>query len=372
MSFPKQHKFYLHGILRTLSPLHIAAPGKGHLDMADGRVKFGAHAGNDFPATLIQKMPVAVPGEGGWQYLPVISANNIMGHLRRHAAAIVCGKFLDNGEMVSPAAFNVLNCGAASGKPDAEGLTFADYQANKNHLYMGLLGGGPALMRRYVQCNNLVPKTDASAAMIEAFPHPLGIEATTHSADKLTYGWMVNHLDDLERMAHPELSHGVIKDFAQEFIERNERIKNQRDLKKEAKKDGIRAPAAEKDSTRAVFGLEFVVPLVEFPVMWQLNVNRAQLGLFLKMLERFVAHDRLGGWSRNGFGQFVLNELTLSGDLIDDEDGSAVEPIGDLIQNRALNASHPFVARTIELFEEALERTTAADLEAMLFPKLAA
>jgi CRISPR type IV-associated protein Csf2 len=367
MQSSKQYRFYVHAILRTLSPLHIAAPGKGHLDMSSGRVQYGAHSGDDFPATLIQKLPYPVPGSDETRFLPVIPANNIMGHLRRHAGTIICEKFIENGEMVTPSAFNVLMCGAASGKPDAEGLTFDDYQANKDHLYMGLLGGGPALMRRYVSCNNLAPKTEESAYSIDHFPHPLGVEPTTYRADRLTYGWMVNHLDDIERMAHPEIAHDVIQDFVQQFADRKGRIKSQRDLKKEAKKQGDRAPAQQKDSTRAVFGLEFVVPHVEFPVMWEIAGNQAQMGFFLKMLERFVANDRLGGWSRNGFGQFALNEVTLTG-----SHPATGEPIGDLIQNRSLNAGHPFIEETLGVYNEALSQTSAVGLEALLFPRLAA
>ena len=91
--------YRIHTLLRTLSPLHIAAPGPARLKMSDWEpVYYESRSSHDsLPLTMIQRLPVLNPDSTLPVKLPVIAANNIAGRLRRHAAEKVINVLMAKG-----------------------------------------------------------------------------------------------------------------------------------------------------------------------------------------------------------------------------------------------------------------------------------
>src|SRR5471032_310488 len=124
-------KMTFHAILTTLSPLHIASPESFRYVISEASgyasVKNGLEGG--IACSGIQRRRMAPGAVEGLEFgVPFIAANNIAGHLRRHASKILFDTITAKGGKVTLATYSAITCGAVTGKPDGRDLTLAEYR----------------------------------------------------------------------------------------------------------------------------------------------------------------------------------------------------------------------------------------------------
>lgn len=340
-------KYRIHGFVKITSPLHIASPLAARFDHETGRTTYGQ---NGIPCTPIQKMALPklrTSDTREWQAdCPVIPANNINGHLRRAASAIVFDSLLALGQKVKMETYSAMTCGAVTGKPDSDLVKFDEYQEARENVFLGLFGGGPRMMRRNVRVHNLFPVTEDTLAAgihsgVSRHPDLNGVENYAMSilvpnTVRPVQAWTFIRGDELRSLTDIDMQSRVIDDYMAKIQERQAAVLADRKSKDEGEEGG-------RFSTRTFTAMEFIIPGISFPMNFELDVTDAQLGLFLLALDRFAGQDRLGGWSRNGFGQFVLQKVV----LVDAQTGETVT--GELFRDDRLDrsedgAAYPFIA----------------------------
>lgn len=345
----------IHAMLRTLSPLHITSPESARLNLAEMKPIYSDSKEHP-PLNLTQKMSVLEAG-GSTRQVPVIAANNIMGRLRRHAAHHVLDAIKAKNERIKIGTYMGLQCGAVTGNPDGRDVTFDEYKETRQHPYIGLFGGGPRMMRRYVRMFNLVPYMDATVNMFGRNTHPYlddSIHKAPSDARRLTQCWILNRNDDLKELMNISQASSVIEDFEAQVSAR------QTALIASSSADN-RTEGDPRLSTRSFSAMEFVVPGVYFPVCFELEVSDAQMGLFLASLDRFCEKERIGGHSRNGFGAFSLTDVVAT-----DSKGKV---LGEgLFANSRLQLDNEFVKPYLQAWVASAQKLTAADLDRLFAP----
>jgi len=377
----------INAILKTLSPLHIAAPGDTRADPSTGRKTSDK---TKTPLISIQRMPVVNPrfspsvilqpigdetgddsesmmagiepeatetvtpkeesaapekGQDPVIQVPVVAANNIAGHLRRHAASLVIDALRARGETVSLPVYSCLQSGAWTGRPGSEDMTYGEYIKASQHPYLGLFGGGPRMMRKGFKTRDALP---ALPWLRESLRRDV-VDHAGPAADipswNLTKIAFFRRNDDLADLVGITQAQQCVTSFDSVF---------------EAYQQSILADKAEtqqaRTSTFTFSALEFVIPGVSFDCGFDLrdDLTDAQVGLFLLSLDRFAERDTLGGAVRNGFGQVVFDAVELDG-----------EPV---FSNGRLNRSNPDVQTYIAAWEDAASKMTVAELEYLFRP----
>lgn len=367
-------KCTIYTMLKLLSPLHIAAPSDLRLDPATGKTRFGASGDGTIPCTGIQRMTIVGPGttedvpaeeENGKQArnlskyrVPVIAGNNVAGRLRRQAGTLVLRALESKGESVNLSTFSVLMSGAVTGNPSGEDLTYQEYEQARKHPYFGLFGGGTKMLQRNVRVCNALPMLKVLAKDgIGVLRHPHHEQQVLDMQPfETVHAWTFRRNDDLKDLSHVELAEVTIKDFQSEFETRQARIIE--DQRKNAEGEA----KASKTSTQTFSALEFVSPGLIFDLVFELDVdNEAQIGLFLAALDNFAAEERLGGQSRNGFGQFVLQDCML---VPEDEAKiwGGTDPI-QIFDNGRLDRGLPMVSAALKAWGLAAGELKASELD---------
>lgn len=336
----------IHAFIKLRSPLHIAAPDNLRFNANNGESFHGGTGG--MACTAVQRLPV-VGADGKALPMPVIAANNMAGRLRRHGAAIILDALRAKGQKVSLPTYSILQCGAATGKPDGKPITYGEYKKTREHPYLGLFGGGPKMLRRGFRVHNALPVTTKTSELLGPLAHPAAQE---HVQDGvwLTKVWGFRRNDDLRMLAGIAQAESSIKNFVAEFEKRQALIIEE--SSKEQKEGGSKA------STFTYSAMEFVIPGVIFGFTAELDVNPAQTGLFLESLDRFAALERLGGHTRNGFGVFTLEDVR----MIDDEGREHNE----IFHDGRLNRGDPLVQKVLEEWKLAEARLDAGELESLV------
>ncbi len=344
----------IHAFLTTTTPLHISSGVQGSFDFENGRASYKSGPGLT-PCMLVQTLGIANDdSEFGSVQVPVIMANNIMGRLRRRAAAEVLGVIERKGERVKTGTYSALMCGAVSGNPDSEEPTFEEYRAARAHAYLGLFGGGPKLYRRHVHGFNAVPYTSGSRPMFARCKHP-NFDEAVHAVragqeHHLTRAVLQNRNDDLRELVNLSLASKTIENFTDEIVARQSAIIDTQKQKGAEKEKGARV------TTRSFTSFQYVIPNVVFPLCWELReVTDAQLGLFLLALDAFAHSEELGGFGRNGFGRFTLTDVAVT----DVDDALLAD---GLFQNNRLNRSQPEVSEALAAWTAESEAFTGSGL----------
>jgi len=369
-------KCTIYTMLKLLSPLHIAAPSDLRLDPSTGKTKYGTSGDGTIPCTGIQKLTIVGPGttdesvsapendngkasKNVTKYrVPVIAGNNIAGRLRRQAGTLVLRALEAKGESVNLSTFSVLMSGAVTGNPSGEDLTYHEYEQARRHPYFGLFGGGTKMLQRNVRVCNAVPMLKLLAKDglgILRHPHH-DQQALDMQPFEAVHAWTFRRNDDLKDLSHVELAEVTIKDFQAEFETRQARIIE--DQRKNAEGEA----KASKTSTQTFSAMEFVSPGLIFDLVFELDVdNEAQIGLFLAALDNFAAEERLGGQSRNGFGQFILQDCML---VPEDESRifGGTDPIS-IFDNGRLDKGLPMVSAALKAWGQAASELSAAELD---------
>lgn len=349
----------VHAFIRTQAPLHIAHPYPGGLSITLDMNRVASKAPGGFPATGIQTMPIVTPS--GSQRVPVIAGNNLAGHLRRAGAALVLESLAKRGEKVNLDTYSVLMCGAANGHPSTEDITYAEYLKASRNAYFGLFGGGPKLFRRSVRIHNALPTTPEVGELRGDLAHPAfhenvmvgRVDADTGAVRnaRLIEAWGFRRVDDLRDLAHIAEASEQVQDFEATLLARQQAILDSKVTSNEGGEKGARV------GTKAYSFIQFVPPGVVFDALFELDVETpAQIGLFLSALERFAQNDRLGGYTRNGFGAISLENVVMS---VEGEEGISI------FDGRRLRANESTVAGYLSAWASEADTMAAADLDAV-------
>lgn len=338
--------FRVHAILKTLSALHIAAPSNQRLD-TDGSVKFGTNetVPNSAPCVGIQRYALAPNAveSVALSPLPVIAANNIAGHLRRHARDIIGEALKAKGKKINLQTYSALSCGAVTGSPDMRDMSYAEYIANKDHVYIGAFGGGPRMARRRIRVHNALP---VMAELREnqltiAHPNP-GTGRPVAPNARMTGGWTFRRVDDISALGNLDLMDATIENCIEVINERQALIA--------AEKKG---DERSKYSTKSWSAFEFVLPGLDFDFTVDLmDMTPAQIGLFLKSLSAF-ANEQIGGKVVNGLGRIALIDVVMV------SNSKNKEMISDIFRNNQLDETvvKPFMdalAKELDAIDESL------------------
>lgn len=339
-------KFTLKAILKTLSPMHISSAGSFRLNIEKMTAERQSEKNSDwFPCNGIQRINMS-----GEYSVPVIPANNIAGRLRRHVAELVLKAATAQGKKVSLHAYSALMCGAVGSSPDKRALTYAEYKKSQDHPYIGLMGGGPRMLPRRVRVLNGLPLTDAVISTMENQMHPAASEHLQNNS--IVQTWTCRHNDDLMELVNVPLQEASIENYVTEIQERQNAI-----IAEKAKGD------RSKLSTFSFSALEFVVPGAHFNLGFELDVNEAQMGLFLMAIDSFASKERIGGQSRNGFGAFSLKEVILT--ATDEMTGIETVSTG-IFNNGRLNQQDTMAQPLLSAWATAAGNMDVATLEEMM------
>ena len=374
-------RYEVHAFLRLLTPMHIAFPSEAKVSSKTLK-RAGFSDPGAIPLTTVQRLQVPVlkpvvenPENHTEQadpktstrpsyneYVPVIAANNLAGRLRRHGAAEVLEVLRQKGQKVNIQTYSALACGAVNGNPDAKDPLFAEIMETRAHPYIGLFGGGPRMMRRYLRVHNAVPYTEVTKFMFDRLRHPkLDDETHMTKTNWLTQNWLMNRNDDLVDLVNLAQQEASIENYVDAIQQRQSSI-----LDGKAKDDQERTSAggAKRESTRSFTAIEFVVPGVIFPIRMELDVTQAQLGLFLRTLGRFVETERIGGFVRNGFGMFSFDDVHLV-DVAETDEEKRVHKVMD--GNKLITTSE-FMKNVLSEWESAAKDLNADDLNRLFKP----
>lgn len=347
-------KIRFQAILTTVTPLHIATPGAYRLNDRGYVEAENASNDNKQPVTAIQRLKMTDASLA----VPVIAANNIAGRLRRHAAEQLLNAVRAGGKKVSLQAYSSLMCGAVGGAPDKRDLTYQEYLKSSAHPYIGLMGGGPRMLPRKMRVLNAVPVCSVAQDLMGSLMHPNASDYLQNPVH-LTQVWSFRRNDDLMDLVNVPQQASSIENYEQEIQERQAKI-----MADKAK--GDRA----KDSTFTFSAFEFVVPGANFNLVFELDCNEVQFGLFLKSLDSFAEKERLGGHSRNGLGAFSLSNVIMSVAEANDPDSDGLYGCDgesdNIFDQGRLNGEHKAVKPYLIAWANAAANVDVATIEEMM------
>lgn len=133
---------YIEGIIRLVTPLHVASMSKSQKVDENGKNK---------NVSRTTKMPIFT--DGGVAMLPYFPGNDLRGRMRRAAAKAI----MDVVQPVSLPIYHALTCGSAGPSPESGKKSVKMIIESKNDLYLGLFGGGARLHRGACRVRNMVP-----------------------------------------------------------------------------------------------------------------------------------------------------------------------------------------------------------------------
>ena len=355
-------KIIVTGFLQTLSPLHIAAPSSARVDSETGQLSYDE---KKTPCSTIQKMKLAVPIKVVRENVedkiftpsvPVIAANNLSGRIRRRVGTEFLNALSTKAtpETVSISTYSAIMSGAATGNPDGTPVSYDEYKRAKEHVFLGLMGGGPRMMERRARTHNSLAYCTTSKDLLDDSRIPFdqiyqeGWFVTKQAnfvelnASDLTQIWTYRRNDDLRDLVNISHASEQITDFVASYNERQAKIIEEKNQKGES-----------KTSTFTFQALEFVQPGVSFPLVFVLDdISDEQAGLWFRGFDAFCKEERLGGLSRNGFGEFHIQHGRV-----------AVFVDGELESSEDLADESGFRVKAIESWLNVAEKQEAAEIE---------
>lgn len=312
--------FTITAILTTMSPLHITDPGDKRVDIDGNDVRGDA----GFPCPRTTKMwlsnhpflsAIATDSEDGaapsssHSPVPCIPANSIRGQLRRQAAKAIMEALISRGEELSINAYNVLQCGAATGSPDGSGPTVAEAVEADAHPYFGLFGGGPRLIRSNLRVDTALAVTAASLPYLRP-----EFGGAVNGGKLLSIGWRRRN-DDALMLSDVDAQAKIIASFHEtmnNYQDASMLSKAAKAVAKDGGDDGQEPASPVARGLGAFNAIEYVVPGTHFALRFDVDGTEEQAGLLLAALLGFVKTNRLGSDGRRGFGRFCLQSVTIT------------------------------------------------------------
>lgn len=346
------------GIIRTTSPLFIAAPGDARYDF-DNRT-FGTK--NGVPCTRVrQERVVAIESdkkEDSAEFVPVIPGNSIRGMLRRQVAEIVLEAVNAKGDQkVSLDVYHTLTCGAATGSPDTTDRLSVMRKA-MDHPFIGLFGGTNKMIPSVLRVYTGYPACPATAAAKMISPEFAGYQAKT---DWLLMVDMFLRKDDIDGNIPPSFTQSVA-DPDETITKWFELIEDKSTKAKQAADSEVEDGGRNKMKLRNWGARELVAPGVPFEIGFAVeSYDYAKTGLLLLGLERLLKKGCLGGRTAIGYGRFRAEAFTLEENV----DGDSCSPFK---ADGSLDRDNDLVLGYIAAAQEFLEKVNVQELEELCNP----
>lgn len=311
--------YSIQGTLRLTSPLHVSSFEAGwRID--DQRQILRGDVGKPLTRTM---RTVFAGADRALSETPLMYGNGFRGRFRRFARQHI-------QKVTGPISLDTyhgLSCGAVSGRPSKDSITISGSAKARDHVYMGLYGGSPAMYQSTYRAFDLYPVTEATIqaglvpkryADIVPTRYVAKNEARPARPDELLTCLDFIRVDDLLRFRDPD-AHLMVKDhdealaaWAAKNNENRAAVAASKAAVKEAaaaKGKKGKADAVEKVSKNtldAMSAIEVVVPGVDmfFRVDLAERVQDHHIGLMLMCVADLVKADALGGWTRAGLGTF--------------------------------------------------------------------
>lgn len=349
-------------ILITLtSHLHIGSADKSQkVDPDTGY--FGA---DGFPVARTQhiRMPLTAndtddSSNARFREFPWIPPFSIRGYLRRKIAAEVKSRILQRKEMLKFDTYHALMCGARTAAP--EGTENAQEMLERmQHPIVGLVGGGPKMIRSHMTISAGIPVTQdtVAASLVPDAYLEYGVSKTKYLTQPLCF----RRVDDVLTGSDTQMV-AVIDDFQKSLADwlssnaSNKQARNADRVNKERGEDRTK-----KSDLMSFQFIEGILPGVTFYGSHRIDLSGpglAGLGLYLKAVEAMAVEQRLGGKVAAGFGQFNLR-------LVHRSDGSNVECLLREITSEApkLNMSYELIRNAVTEWDNF--EVKAADLDTL-------
>jgi len=371
---PTQHRYRIRAVLTTKTPLQIAQPGAFYVDL-NGRF---VGKGQGFPCSCVHRMPfphwpedahpedgveTATPRapEADLVDVPVIPANTLRGALRRQAANLYYDRLLQTGQSLSPQAYNVMQCGAASGHPASEPPAFDYLLAAREDPYFGVFGGGPYMLPSNMRLDRGIPPTPRTLGFLDV----PGIAAWRCSEDALTTLHAERRCDDLLMLVRAERLAALLDGGRETINAYQDAEMARRAARRRAERHGAAegedagAGARPGRGIQAFRFIEMVIPGVGFSLRLDIEGGPQHLGLVLAALHRLITQSGLGGYRRHACGELALPRSHLS------IDGGPFESLGqqDADELHWLAEETPAVAQAMDAWRSSAERICASRIE---------
>lgn len=282
--------------------------------------------------------------------IPFFPANGFRGRLRRKATEAVLAALSSTNQKVTIDAFHGMSCGAVTQKPSKETTTLSNLLDDKNHLFVGLFGGGIRVAQSGYLVSDLIPITH-TMRQIGAIPedvvpaYKMNQTKTEIVGDKLVkspvpiQNYNLKHIDHHHRLDDVKggVSEATISAFGNYYEEASAWLSN-KDFK-----------------VTAMTGTESVIPGSKFYFNLETKpyLTDAQTGLMLLSLEAMIQDNALGGLIRYGFGKYDASALKIT---YHDEDGS--HEVQLLVDHR-LNKQCARINTCVEAAKDALKTITS-------------
>lgn len=297
----------IQGALPLTSHLHVSSTVSARLT-DEGFKNFSSDVGKPLTAQMSFK---AFDKVGNLvRHIPFLPGNGLRGRLRRYGSKYIFKKFEElhgnsKDQKFTIESFHGMTSGAVTGSPLNSSGLIKQIQKERDHVFLGLFGGGPTLTRSAYMVSDLIPicgltkqlkmvGTDLEVGIAE---HDNASHGDT--TEGLTGFYHIFRRDDLLDGKYQEFE-GQISNFEHD---------GQTWLTTVAKADGGRS----KEAISNMVAVEAIVPGVNmwFELRLEKNVLPEQFGLMLQSLRELVNDNRLGGWTRAGFGRFDPSHLKL-------------------------------------------------------------
>lgn len=299
-------------ILRNRSPLSSAAPGQKTISIDNV-----LNVPNGFPLTAMRTMPIPVDGSDKPAFVPVIPGNSIRNTLRRSMLDVVMDQIRGKATL-SIGAYAAAYSGNASGNPEGVPPLFDELLSVRNHVFLGLFGGGPRMIRGRLSVDTLYP-LHASAHRVLG----TGYEERYVGGRLTQYVWM-NRKDPITRINSEEEAaiitdgQSQITSWALNLIDSSLRGAEKRKAKtgkgsKTAEDvDEDAAPAVKEDrGLNTLNAHEVTLPGIDWLLSLRLEKpTHAQVGLVLKGIEGLNSMTVGGGHSK-GYGVVEVQEVLI-------------------------------------------------------------
>jgi CRISPR type IV-associated protein Csf2 len=346
-------------ILRNRSPLSSAAPGQKTISIDNV-----PNVPNGFPLTAMRTMPIPVEGQDKPAFVPVIPGNTVRNALRRSMLEVVLDQVRGKATM-SVGAYAAAFSGNASGNPEGVPPLFDEMLSVRNHVFLGLFGGGPRMIRGRLSVDTLYPlHADAHRVLGSGYED-------RYVGGRLTqYVWM-SRKDPITRINSEEEA-SIITDGPAEITswalnqigssirgaeKRKTKTSKSDKAPTDAADDAAPAPKEER-GLNTLNAHEVTLPGID----WLLSIRLekptpAQVGLVLKGIEGLNSMT-IGGGHSKGYGVVEVQEVQLKADTTNKNiwDGTGFnenvtdyfDELTDALDKIDVNDFESFVRRTKE------------------------
>lgn len=296
-------------IFRNETPIHSSAPTKSTID-ANGTIGVP----NAMPLTRMRTMRVPAPGMDGSvsiRPLPCVPSNTMRNLLRRSALDTVFNQ-LRGKATLDVGAYAAACSGNASGNPEGVAASFDETNAVRKHVFLGLFGGGPRMMKGRLSVDTMYPIVPDAARIIGD-----GFEDRMISGQILDVVWQ-RRVDPVEKLAFeaPEElitnAHSAITAWS---------IKNQENKAKSAGKGKAaesEGAGANERGLNAFNAQEVVIPGLDW--LWGVrleNPSKAQAGLVLKAISDIAQRGmQVAGGNAKDYGKVNIQEVLVDGQSV--------------------------------------------------------